>query len=228
MAKRKSQSTVPKRPVTTSVSTTPDGGAYSGSRKELRAAAVQQRRRQNRLWLGAGILLAVVVLAIVVMNLSSRPSVAGVQTFPTQGNLHVDLGSNSPVAYNSTPPTSGPHYPNVAAWRAFSEPQRYELLLHNLEDGGVVVYYQCEDGCPELVNELTEILQPFWNAGRHVVLAPNDPSFVIAGSQPLHQDMGARIALTAWQNLLTMDEVDPEIIRTFIERYEGTDNHRPS
>jgi hypothetical protein len=37
--------------------------------------------------------------------------------------------------------------------------------------------------------------------------------------------MGARIAVTTWQRLLTMDEVNEQQIRTFIERYEGIDHH---
>ncbi|NJN81207.1 MAG: DUF3105 domain-containing protein [Caldilineaceae bacterium] len=37
--------------------------------------------------------------------------------------------------------------------------------------------------------------------------------------------MGAAIALTAWQKLLTMDAVDEEVVRSFIDRYEGIDHH---
>jgi hypothetical protein len=77
-----------------------------------------------------------------------------------------------------------------------------------------------------VVAELEEILQPYLDADRHVVLARNDPTWVEGASQPLHKDMGARIALTAWRKLLLMDEVDAETIRTFIERYEGIDHHR--
>ncbi|MEZ4619774.1 MAG: DUF3105 domain-containing protein [Caldilineaceae bacterium] len=37
--------------------------------------------------------------------------------------------------------------------------------------------------------------------------------------------MGATIALTAWQHILKLDEVDGDKIRAFIERYEGIDHH---
>ena len=94
-----------------------------------------------------------------------------------------------------------------------------------MEDGGVIVYYQCEEGCPEVVSELEEIVSPYINAGRHVVLAPNDPTWAPDGGQPLHRDMGSRIAVTAWQKLIKMDEVDSEKIRSFIDRYEGMDHH---
>lgn len=196
------------------------------AREAMREAAARKRRNQNLMLIGAGVLVAALVIALVALNFRRNQPVVGEQTFPSQGNVHIPLGSVSPVAYNSTPPTSGPHYENLAAWGSHAEPQRYEHLVHNLEDGGVVVYYQCEDGCPELVSELERILEPYFAAGRHVVLAPNDPTWTVGGSQPLHRDMGARIALTAWQKLLTLDEVDEETIRQFIERYEGIDHHR--
>jgi hypothetical protein len=194
----------------------------------MREAAARKRRNQNLILIGAGVLVAALVIGLVVLNFRRNQPVVGEQSFTSQGNVHIPLGSISPIAYNSIPPTSGPHYENLAAWGSHMEPQRYEHLVHNLEDGGVVVYYQCEDGCPELVAELESILEPYFAAGRHVALVPNDPTWTVGGSQPLHRDMGARIALTAWQRLLTMDEVDAETIRQFIERYEGIDHHQGS
>jgi len=197
------------------------------SRKaQLREAAARKRQQQNRMVIAAGGVIALLVVAVIGLDIWRSQPVVGEQTFSSQGNLHIQLGTVSSIAYNSTPPTSGPHYENLAAWGAHSTPVRYEHLIHNLEDGGVVVYYQCPEGCPELVAELTTLLEPYWNAGRHVTLAPNDPTWTDDTATPQHKDMGARIAVTAWQRLLTMEAVDAEAIRAFIERYEGIDNHR--
>jgi hypothetical protein len=76
-----------------------------------------------------------------------------------------------------------------------------------------------------LVAELETIVEPYLAAGRHVAVTRNDPAWTIEGSQPLHQDMGAVIVLAAWQKLLTMDELDAEKVRAFIDRYEGIDHH---
>ncbi len=198
------------------------------SRKEqLRAAAAAKRRRQTLLLSGAGALVVVLALVLVGVGWARSRPVVGEQVFPSQGNLHIALGSVSPVTYNSIPPTSGPHYENLAAWGIQTEPVRYEHLIHNLEDGGVVIYYQCADGCPALVAELEAVVEPFLRAGRRVVLARNDPTWTIGSGYTPHQDMGAPIALTAWRRLLLMDTVDAATIGTFIERYEGIDNHRP-
>ena len=206
------------------VATTPPARNLRTARQEQLA---KQRRQQNLLiygGIGAFILLIGVVVFLNIRN--SRP-VVGEEILTSQGNIHIDMGGVSPIVYNSTPPTSGPHYGNLAAWNIYSEPQRYELLTHNLEDGGVVVYYQCPEGCPEVVDQLTAIIEPYLNEGRHLVLAPNVPTWTIGNSASLHQDMGTRITLTAWTRILKMDEVDEETIRTFIERYEGIDHHVP-
>lgn len=201
-------------------------GSTPNRKAQLREAAVRKKQQQNYMLIGAGVVIALLIVVAVMMNMRNSQPVVGEMTFPTQGNLHIPLGSTASVPYNSTPPTTGPHYENLAAWGIQTENARYEHLIHNLEDSGVVIYYQCEDGCPELVAELEAIVEPYLAEGRHVVLTRNDPNWVVGGSAPLHKDMGARIALTAWRKLLLMDEVNADTIRTFIDRYEGIDHHR--
>lgn len=195
------------------------------AKQSIRAQVAQRRRNQNLILAGVGAVFVLLIGLIVYLNARSAQPVTGETVLASQGNNHIEFGSPSPVAYNSTPPTSGPHYGNLVGWGVYNEPQRYEHLVHNLEDGGVVVYYQCPDGCPEVVQQLTELVQPYIDQGRHVVLVPNDPNWSVNGSQPLQQDMDSLIAITAWQRILKLDEVDSGAIRTFIERYEGIDHH---
>lgn len=204
----------------------PKAAAATVSRKEmLREAAIRKRRQQN-MWVAIGGVVIVVLIGVAIyIGYRNSLPVVGETTLPTQRNLHIPLDTVSSTEYNSTPPTTGPHYENTASWGVHTANVRYEYLIHNLEDAGVVIYYQCEDGCPEVVAELEAIIDPFLANGRRVVLARNDPNWVENG-QSMHKDMGARIALTAWRKLLLMDEVDAETIRTFIEKYEGIDQHR--
>jgi hypothetical protein len=190
-------------------------------------AAAKRRRDQNLLLIGAGIFFALLIALVIFLNVRSQQPVAGEDAVSSQGNIHIDPGSPSPLAYNTVPPTSGPHYGNLAAWKVYrpDEPQRYEQVVHNLEDGGVAIYYQCPEGCPEIVDRLTAIVDPLITAGRHVLLLPNNPQWTENGSQPLHQDMGAKVALTAWTRILKLDDVDEAKIRAFIEKYEGIDHH---
>lgn len=194
-------------------------------REQARAEATKQRRNQNMILVGAGVLLLALVGALVYSSIRVVPGVANELTFSSQGNSHVGYGQRSTIRYNSTPPSSGPHYGGLAAWGVHEEPVRYEQLIHNLEDGGVIIYYQCEEACPELVEQITEISSSFIDAGRHVAIVPNNPEWRIGEGQPLHEDMGAKIALTAWTKVLKLDEYDGDKIKEFIIRYEGIDHH---
>jgi hypothetical protein len=198
--------------------------AARSARSVRQEQAAKRKQQQNLLIYGAGAFFVLLIGLVVWLNIRASRPVAGEEVYSTQGNFHIEFGSPAPIEYNSTPPSSGPHYGNLAAWNIYSEPQRYELLVHNLEDGGVIVYYQCPDGCPETVEQLETIVEPYLNAGRHVVLAPNDPNWMIGNSQ-MHRDMGATIAVVAWTRVLKLDAVDEGKIRTFIDRYEGIDHH---
>lgn len=153
------------------------------------------------------------------------PSMMGEQTFAMQGNIHIAHGQFSPTPYNSTPPTSGPHYADIVAWQLYEQPFPYEQLVHNLEDGGVIIYYQCAEPCPATVERLRTLVQPYQEAGRHVVVAPNDPTWTLTGGITPHADLGAPIALVAWRKLLKLNEVDGTKIGQFIEAFEGIDHH---
>ena len=197
------------------------------ARNHLREVAAQKRRNQNLMLIGGAALFVVLIGLVVYLNIRGQQPVAGEETFSSQGNSHIEFGDPSPLAYNSIPPSSGPHYGNLVGWNVYQKdnPQRYEHLIHNLEDGGVVIYYQCDADCTELVQQLSDIVDPYLKAGKHVVVAPNDPNWTINNSQPLHQDMGARIALTAWTKQLKLDDVNADTIRAFIDRYVGIDHH---
>ena len=195
------------------------------SRQELKELAARRRRRQNLYLFGGGAALLAIVALVIYLNIRNSTPAGDEESWPTQGNTHIQQGSASPIEYNTKPPTSGPHYPGLAPWDIYDEPVRYEQVVHNMEDGGVIVYYQCEDGCPELREQLAEVVRTYIVSGRHVLLMPNDPQWTEFGSQSAHQDMEARIALAAWQRLDKFDEFDEGRIRAFIERYEGIDHH---
>jgi hypothetical protein len=169
--------------------------------------------------------VVLVVIGIVGLNVWSKRPVGDEVSFRNQGNTHIADDALKVIDYNSTPPTSGPHYGSIARWGIHDEPLPYERVLHNLEDGGVAIYYQCEDGCPDLVKQLETVVDPYVRRGEHVVLVPNDPTYVAASGETLHEDMSNRVALAAWQRLDKFDEFDAERVTAFIDQYEGIDHH---
>ena len=162
--------------------------------------------RRQRLILAA---TTAVVVAVVVGYFAYRAAanLPGV-LMPDQGNLHIPTADSPHEPYNSDPPTSGPHLPYIAPWGMHTRPIPPPLQVHNLEDGGVLVQYNCE--CPELVEKLRAIVRRY---DRHVILAPYPP-------------MKSRIVLTAWTRLDAFEEPDEKRIVRFIEAYRGIDHHK--
>ena len=165
-----------------------------------------RRRRNAALGIAVAVVAAVVVGYFAYQASANRPGLE----FPDQGNLHIQTESEPHVAYNSDPPTSGPHLPYLAPWGVHNVPITRELQVHNLEDGGVVIQYYCPNGCPDLVDKLTAIVKGY---DRQVVLAP-------------YPGMKTRIALTAWTRLDAFDEYDEGRIVRFIRAYRGIDHHK--
>lgn len=198
-------------------------------RREIaREEAAKARRSQNMLIGGFGLALLAILAGFLYLNFRGRGPVVGEEVFVSQGNSHIAYGTASPVEYNSFPPSSGPHYDPLLPWEHITEPWRYEHYIHNLEDGGVVIYYQCEEEeCAELEEQLNEVAGLYWQNApprNHVVVARNDPSAVV-NDETIHRDLGAKIALVAWGRVLKLDEFDRDTVSEFIAKYVGIDHH---
>jgi len=129
---------------------------------------------------------------------------------PSQGNAHIAEAQMGDFVYNTLPPTSGPHLGSLARWGVHDEPIPNELQVHNLEDGGVIVNYDCPEGCPDLVAQMEEVVEHY---DEGVILAP-------------YPGMDTRIALTAWQRIDQFEGFDAERIERFVHAYRGADHHR--
>lgn len=131
------------------------------------------------------------------------PTAGEVKVPEMSSRRHLETPGEPHEPYNSVPPTSGPHYPVWwQQWGVTDEELPDELLVHNLEHGGVVIRYNCPTGCARLVDQLAGITGRY----RKVILAPYSGS-------------GTRIALTAWTYLDRFDEFDEERIVRFIEAH---------
>jgi len=174
--------------------------------KPANSSAPPARRRSPWLWVVAAVLAAAVAGAWTYGTMTNRPPGT---IFPDQGNLHVQTLKEPIAPYNSDPPTSGPHLPYIAPWGIHTEPIPRQLQVHNLEDGGVMVQYNCPEPCPDLVAKLAAIVSGY---DQQVILAP-------------YPGMKTRIALTAWTRMDAFNDFDEPRIRRFISAYRGIDHH---
>lgn len=175
-------------------------------RAAARAAREKQKRQRRIIYTVIGIVVVVSIGALLVRAIATpKPG----EAVANMGNAHIDESQVGTMSYNSTPPTSGPHIGRIAAWGVHTEPVPNELQVHNLEDGGVMVQYDCPDGCEDLVTQLAEVVSQYRD---QVILAP-------------YPGMDATIALTAWNRIDKLDSFDRDRIDAFIKAYRGIDHH---
>jgi len=79
----------------------------------------------------------------------------GIDQRPIEGFNHVQPPAT--VNYKDNPPASGDHYPVPAPWGVSTVPVQREQWVHNLEHGGIVFLYNCPSGCPDEVQQMTNI-----------------------------------------------------------------------
>lgn len=198
-------------------------------------AARRSRRDTKRNWwksLGFGLIILVALAFIISLFLPGLPFAQNTSStatndgdgpgtrYASQGRDHIDEGDSHPD-YSSYPATSGWHYSTAmgttfdyaedllapALWGVYEEELSDEILVHNLEHGGIRIHYNCPEGCADLVDQLRGMTK----LGRKIILSP-------------YSLMESRIALVAWNYLDTFDEFDEMRIREFIATHESSPN----
>ena len=191
---------------------------------QARAARRVRRDRRRRVYRYAGGIVVGIVAFAFILSLfiqglplqglfsGGAPDGPGVR-IASQGRTHVAPGEEHPP-YSSAPATSGWHYDvplAPAPWGIYDEPFADEVLLHNLEHGYVNVHYDCPDECPELVDQLTAIVQDGIDRGGKLLMSP-------------YPGMDTRVALTAWMFIEQFEEFDEDRIRAFMAAHESSPN----
>ncbi len=178
------------------------------SKPDARRAVRRRPTNTTLVLIGAGVAL-VATVAIVAVRMSQAEPLPG-ERFASQGNAHIaDIGADHPT-YNSDPPTSGWHVGSLAAWGVYDYVVPDELVIHNMEDGGVILWYVL--GTPDQNQERIGQLQDVARGYRNTIIAPRE-------------GMPSAFALTAWQRLQRFDTVEPEAMRAFLDAFEGVDHH---
>ncbi|MEO7295976.1 MAG: DUF3105 domain-containing protein [Candidatus Limnocylindria bacterium] len=168
-----------------------------------------------------GVLLVGVIIIVLVLVTGGAPDQSVGSTQPDDGQVHVDAGTTcrsaeapcGPDPYSSLPATSGPHWDpsGLAAWGAYSTPQNESQLIHNLEHGGIVIWYDPATLDDAQVSELTSYVE-----GQVASGISGRFKFILTpwgGTEGL----GAAVAVTAWRHLLKLEEFSMETIRAFAD-----------
>lgn len=137
-----------------------------------------------------------------------------VETYEHSNRNHVSAGRD--IEYERTPPTGGPHYASTGRPGFYDQPGDYGQLVHNLEHGHVVVYYDpaaISSPVEESLRRFAENYDDSWSA---VVVVQN-----------AEQDPQSDYVLTAWGARLRMDNYDARVVKAFIDEYIGRGPENP-
>ena len=184
------------------------------SKRQLMQERQRKSRTMNRLvWGGAG--LVILALVGLVIWQSSRPAAAEAgamgESIPINSRDHVPEGTD-PGPYPSDPPAGGAHYASTLPAKLYQEqdltslgqyPQGY--LVHNLEHGYVIFWYNCavldEAGCQQLKSQLQEVLDAF--DGVKVMAFP-------------WKSLDVPVVATSWGRLQRFESFDTDLAVRFV------------
>lgn len=123
-----------------------------------------------------------------------------------QGQQHIQPGTQH-VAYNSNPPSSGPHYLSPTPWGIKDSQIADETLVHNEEHGGVIIAYK-----PDLPKDQVDLLKQIFQS----LPASSQFNEVKAVLVPRAANDHA-IELAAWTYTYNLDSVDGTKIKQFYQ-----------
>ncbi len=207
----------------------------SGIQRRDRASAEAMTRRIDqtqgsalpdwRLLAIGGLLLSGAIIVVLVLVFGSGASPAAGVAQPNDGTSHTAEGANcrenpsscgaSDVPYSSLPGTSGPHWITPASWGVYTTPVAESQVIHNLEHGGIVIWYDPERVDQAGVDELTRYVEAQVASG-----VSGRFKFILSpwgGAEPLP----APIVATAWQYSLELDVADTDLIDEFARAHYG-------
>jgi hypothetical protein len=184
----------------------------TSKREERRARQRREQVRNYAIWAGVGLVLLAIIGFVVLRGV--RPA-AG-QAIPEMVSLPHIPQDTDPGEYNSDPPTSGLHYDQEAEAGFFDEniytyPSGY--LVHNLEHGYVIFWYNCElvseAECMDLKSQIRTVID---DLGGTKLIAYPWPSLDVP------------VAVTSWTRLQKFESFDPEQAKAF---YRANLNRAP-
>lgn len=89
-------------------------------------------------------------------------------------------------------------------WGVHADALPSEMYAANIDEGGVVISYNCPDGCADLVQRLTAVVDEVVAAGSKVILMPNP-------------DIDSQLTLAASDGSQPLDAFDEAAIRDYIQ-----------
>lgn len=138
------------------------------------------------------------------------PQLSRIERQASTGSGHLQPGQS--VSYADRFPTSGSHDPDWIRPGVYDEVQPPPKLVHSLEHGLVVIYYDTPPA--RTMKTLESWAGMYGGQWSGIVLAPAP-------------GLGEGLVLTAWKTTLRLDTFEPAAAAAFIDRYRGRGPENP-
>jgi len=179
------------------------------------------KREQNRLrqrrqkWINFGIIggVSIVVLGILgtILWQAVKPAAGETVSIPAGYENHVEIGT--PLSYPSDPPAGGRHYAEEFGNGFYDEatlPQKpgdlKGYLVHNLEHGYVIFWYNCakldDSACNNLKSQIKVVMDTKNNF--KLIAVP-------------WKSTDSPLVMTSWGRLQRFEKFDEGMVRAFID-----------
>lgn len=138
--------------------------------------------------------------------------ISQVETFESEGREH----RSGDIQYDRVPPLSGPHWDDWVSAGFYEETPRLERLVHSLEHGAVVIYYNesaLTPGAKASLQAWTNAQDGSWTS---IIAVPNP-----------NEDPRGDYVLTAWTHRLVIDDYQAEAVQAFAAEYLGRGPENP-
>ena len=137
------------------------------------------------------------------------------ESFQGGRNVGSHVGSST-LGYDSDdPPTLGPHTSGVVEAGFYDETRSFGPILHSLEHGAVVIYYDPEAISDDARESLQAFASQHTGTWRSVIVMPH----------PGETDTAYE--LTAWGHRVGMNEYDARVVQAFASEYIGRGPENP-
>jgi hypothetical protein len=204
--------------------------------EEERRKAQKQReaRRRSLMTTAIALLVAAIVVFLIVSERQGEEAASNdplgvsladagckdVETFDDQGQQHIAVGEPH-APYNSSPPTSGPHYETPAQPNFYPAELPTEQVVHNLEHGQIVIWYS-----PDLPDEDTADIEDYVERENDKAARKTDPRTGRDQLEPLIAVPFTGIedgsyAMTSWTNLQTCDTFSSAAVDEFRVKFQS-------
>jgi len=149
-------------------------------------------------------IVAAVIIGIVLFSGGTTPT--GEEAFVQDGRDHV--AEPEKVIYASNPPTSGNHWGRTAQWGFYkNNVPADEQIVHNLEHGAVVVWYNPDKVSEQEYTDLFAIYQQM----------SQDEFRTLLVARP---SLETKVAMSSWGFLLKSDAIDKDQLLGFQQRHK--------